>query len=74
MNSSFNVGAGMARTYTAAAFIMGKMPLWQNNSLSDQETSNVADFMDHQPRPALAGARNDYPKGDRPEDARNREA
>ena len=74
MNSSFNVGAGMARTYTAAAFIMGKMPLWQNNSLSDQAAIDVGDFMDHQLRPALAGARNDYPKGGRPEDAHNREA
>ena len=64
----------MASTYTAAAFVMGRMPLCQNNSLSDQAANDVGDFMDHKLRPALAGARNDYPKGGRPEDARNREA
>ena len=68
---SFNVGAGMARTYTAAAFIKGKMPLGQNDSLSDQEAVDVADFVAHQPRPAFAGATNDYAKGERPKDARN---
>ena len=46
---------------------MGKMPLWQNNSLSDQAAIDVGDFMDHQLSPALAGARNDYPTGGRPE-------
>jgi thiosulfate dehydrogenase len=57
---SFNVGAGMARTYTAAAFIKGKMPLGQNNSLSEQEAIDVADFVAQQPRPAFAGAAKDY--------------
>ena len=68
---SFNVGAGMARTFTAAAFIKGKMPLGQNNSLSDQEAVDVADFVAHQPRPAFAGAAKDYATGGRPKDARN---
>jgi cytochrome c len=35
-DKSFNIGAGMARTYTAAAFIKGNMPIGQPNSLSDQ--------------------------------------
>ena len=35
---------------------------------------DVGDFIDHQLRPALCGARNDYPKGGRTEDARNRAA
>lgn len=34
-DKSFNDGAGMARTYTAAAFIKGKMPFGQGNTLSD---------------------------------------
>jgi thiosulfate dehydrogenase len=47
------------------------MPLGQNDSLSDQEAIDVADFMAYQPRPALAGARNDDSEGGRPKDARN---
>jgi thiosulfate dehydrogenase len=70
-NGSFNVGAGLARTYTAAAFIKHNMPLGQGGSLSDQDAIDVADFMTHQPRPAYAAARNDYAKGDKPRDARN---
>jgi len=70
-SASFNVGAGMARTYTAAAFIRHNMPLGQGNSLSDQEAVDVADYVAHQPRPAFAAGKADYPKGDKPGDARN---
>lgn len=54
---SYNTGAGMARTATAAAFIKNKMPLGQPDSLSDQDAVDVADFVAHQPRPVFAGAR-----------------
>lgn len=67
---SFNVAAGMARTATAAAFIKGKMPLGQDNSLSEQEAVDVADFVAHQPRPAFAGAKNAEGSGGRPLNAR----
>ena len=70
-NASFNIGAGLARTYTAAAFIKHNMPLGQGGSLSDQDAIDVAEFMTHQPRPAFAAARNDYAKGAKPKDARN---
>jgi thiosulfate dehydrogenase len=70
-SASFNVGAGMARTYTAAAFIKHNMPLGQGNSLSDQDAVDVADYVAHQPRPAFAAGKADYPKGDKPGDARN---
>ncbi len=70
-SQSFNIGAGMARTYTAAAFIKGNMPLGQGNTLSEQDAVDVAAFVTHQPRPAFAGARNDYAKGGKPKDARN---
>ena len=70
-NASFNVGAGLARTYTAAAFIKHNMPLGQGGSLSDQDAIDVADFVAHQPRPAFAAGTKDYAKGDRPKDARN---
>jgi thiosulfate dehydrogenase len=69
-NASFNVGAGLARTYTAAGFIKHNMPLGQGGSLSDQDAVDVADFVAHQPRPAFAPAGNDYARGDRPKDAR----
>jgi thiosulfate dehydrogenase len=70
-NESFNIGAGLARTYTAAAFIKHNMPLGQDGSLSDQDAIDVAEFVTHQPRPAYAAARNDYAKGNKPKDARN---
>lgn len=69
--ASFNIGAGLARTYTAAAFIKHNMPLGQGNTLSDQDAIDVAEFVTHQPRPAYAGAKNDYAKGNKPKDARN---
>jgi len=70
-DDSFNIGAGMARTYTAAAFIQHKMPLGQENSLSAQEAVDIAAFFTHQPRPPFAGAKNDYAGGKKPKDARN---
>lgn len=70
-NASFNIGAGMARTYTAAAFIRHNMPLGQGNTLSEQEAVDVAEYVTHQPRPAYAPAKNDYAKGNKPKDARN---
>ncbi|MDN6308353.1 c-type cytochrome [Psychrobacter sp.] len=41
---SFNDGAGMARTYKAAAFVKGKMPFGQGNTLTDQEAIDVASY------------------------------
>lgn len=68
---SFNVGAGMARTYTAAAFIRHKMPVGQEDSLTDQEAIDIAEFFTHQPRPAYASQSGDWPNGGKPKDARN---
>jgi len=70
-SASFNIGAGLARTYTAAAFIKHNMPLGQEGSLSDQDAIDVAEFVTHQPRPAYAAARHDYTSGTKPKDARN---
>ena len=67
---SFNDGAGMARTYTAAAFIRHNMPLGQGGTLTDQESIDVAEYFTHQPRPVFAAKSRDWPKGDRPKDAR----
>lgn len=68
---SFNDGAGMARTFTAAAFVKHNMPLGQGGSLTDQEALDVAEFFTHQPRPVYRFKGKDWPKGDKPKDARS---
>ncbi len=75
---SFNVGAGMARTYTAAAFIKRNMPigyglngpLGQGGALTEQEAVDVAEYFSHQPRPDFPAKVNDWPNGGKPKDAR----
>ncbi|MGE0397446.1 MAG: c-type cytochrome [Kofleriaceae bacterium] len=67
---SFNIGAGMARLDTAAAFIHGNMPLGAGGTLSEQDAYDIADFMVYQPRPDFPGKVNDWPKGGKPRDAR----
>ncbi len=76
-DASFNIGAGMARTYTAAAFVKrnmpigfhGKFPLGQGG-LSDQEAVDVAEYFSHQPRPDFPDKVKDWPKDKKPTDAR----
>ncbi len=67
---SFNIGAGMARLDTAAAFIKAKMPLGQDNSLSEQDAYDIAAYFTRQPRPDFKDKRQDWPKGGKPADAR----
>lgn len=67
---SFNIGAGMARLNTAAAFVKANMPFGRGGSLSDQEAFDVAAFFTRQPRPDFAGKLDDWPKGGKPDDAR----
>ncbi|MES1965180.1 c-type cytochrome [Psychrobacter sp. AH5] len=77
-DESFNIGAGMARTYKAAAFVKYNMPmgiqtqgLWgHGNVLSDQDAVDVAEFFTHKPRPDFAGKVNDWPTAKKPKDAR----
>lgn len=76
-DESFNIGAGMARTYTAAAFVKRNMPIGFHEKfplgqggLSDQEAVDVAAYFAHQPRPDFPGKTNDWPKGGKPADAR----
>ena len=69
-DKSFNDGAGMARTYTAATFIKGKMPFGQGNTLSDQEAVDIAAYFTHLPRPVKANKDKDWPNGDAPKDVR----
>jgi thiosulfate dehydrogenase len=67
---SYNVGAGMARLNTAAAFIKWNMPLGQGGTLTDQEAYDIAAWFIFNDRPDFAGKANDWPKGGKPEDAR----
>ena len=74
---SFNVGAGMARTYTAAAFVKRNMPIGFHEQfplgqggLSDQEAVDVAAYFSQQPRPDFPDKIKDWPNGGKPADAR----
>ncbi|MGF6594211.1 c-type cytochrome [Pseudomonas sp. 2835] len=76
-DQSFNIGAGMARTYTAAAFVKRNMPIGFHEKfplgqggLSDQEAVDVAAWFSQQPRPDFPDKVKDWPKGGKPVDAR----
>lgn len=76
-DQSFNIGAGMARTYTAAAFVKRNMPIGFHDKfplgqggLSDQEAVDVAEYFSHQPRPDFPDKVKDWPKDKKPVDAR----
>ncbi len=65
---SFNVGAGMARLRTAAAFIHGAMPYDNPGSLTPQQAYDVAKYVTSRPRPDFARKAGDWPNGDPPPD------
>ena len=74
---SFNVGAGMARTYTAAAFVKRNMPIGFSEKfplgqggLSDQDAVDVAAYFSQMPRPDFPDKVKDWPKDPKPSDAR----
>lgn len=76
-DESFNIGAGMARTFTAAAFVKHNMPIGfqerfplGQGGLSDQDAVDVAEYFSHQPRPDFPDKTKDWPKDKRPLDAR----
>lgn len=76
-DASFNIGAGMARLYTAAAFVRHNMPIGTRNEfplgqggLSDQDALDVAAYFTQQPRPDFAAKVHDWPQGGKPADAR----
>ena len=67
---SFNIGAGMGRLNTAAAFVKANMPGGQGGTLTDQEAFDVAAYFTQQPRPDFADKDKDWPLGGKPKDAR----
>jgi thiosulfate dehydrogenase len=66
---SFNIGAGMARLRTAAAFVRYNMPYDRPGTLTDQQAFDVAAYITSRPRPDFPGKENDWPNGDPPPDA-----
>ncbi len=66
---SFNIGAGMARVRTAAAFIQLNMPVDRPRTLSERDAFDVAAFMVSQPRPDFPGKEHDWPVGGAPPDS-----
>ncbi|CAB3765370.1 cytochrome C [Burkholderia sp. MSh2] len=76
-DQSFNIGAGMARLYTAAAFVKQNMAIGSHNrfplgqgGLSDQDAVDVAAWFTTRPRPDFPDKIHDWPKGGKPLDAR----
>lgn len=65
---SYNIGAGMARVNTAAAFIKVAMPQTAPGTLTDQEAYDLAAYINTRPRPDFVGKELDWPKGDPPPD------
>jgi thiosulfate dehydrogenase len=66
--NSYNIGAGMARVRTAAAFIKIAMPQTAPGTLTDQEAYDLAAYINSRPRPDFAGKEFDWPNGDPPPD------
>ena len=76
-DESFNIGAGLARTFKAAAYVKYNMPVGVSLKpplgqvvLSDQDAVDVSEFFTHMPRPDFPGKANDFPGGNKPIDAR----
>ncbi len=65
---SYNIGAGMARVRTAAAFIRDNMPFDLAGSLTDQQALDVAAYVNAHARPDFADKVHDWPNGDPPPD------
>lgn len=59
-NDSYNTGAGMYRVITSAKFIKANMP-FGNPTLTDEESFDVAAYINSQPRAKKDFLDNDYP-------------
>lgn len=70
---SFNDGAGLARMTKMAGYLQNNMPKGAENTLSDQEASDLAAFVLSQDRPEWAHHDQDWPDGNRPPDAMTKE-
>lgn len=76
-DGSFNIGAGMARTFKAAAYVKYNMPVGASLTpplgqvvLSDQDAVDVSEYFTHMPRPDFPGKVNDFIDVKKPIDVR----
>lgn len=65
---SFNIGAGMARRNTAAAYIHQLMPQNKPRTLTPQQAFDLAAYVTSRPRPDFPGKERDWPHGGAPSD------
>ena len=65
---SYNIGAGMARVRTAAAFIHQAMPFDKPGTLTPQQSFDLAAYINSRPRPDFRLKAEDWPNGDPPPD------
>jgi thiosulfate dehydrogenase len=65
---SYNIGAGMVRLRTAAAFVRDNMPFDQPGTLSDQQALDAAAYVNAHQRPDFPDKLHDWPNGDAPPD------
>jgi len=65
---SYNIGAGMARVRSAAAFIHQLMPRDKPGTLTPQQAFDVATYINTRPRPDFPGKEHDWPHGGTPPD------
>jgi len=66
--TSFGIGAGMSRLNTAASFVRHVMPQDRPGTLTDQQSYDVAAYVNAHARPDFAGKAFDWPNGDPPGD------
>ena len=66
--TSYSIGASMARVERAASFIAHNMPYGQPGTLTTQEAFDVAAYINSQPRPDHPAKENDWPAGGVPAD------
>ena len=65
---SYNIGAGMARIRSAAAYIHQLMPRDRPRTLTPQQAFDVATYINTRPRPDFPGKERDWPHGGTPPD------
>jgi thiosulfate dehydrogenase len=65
---SYNIGAGMSRVFTAAAFIRDNMPFEQPGTLTDQQALDAAAYVNAHARPDFPEKLHDWPNGGAPSD------
>lgn len=65
---SYNIGAGMARLRTLAAFLSVAMPHDKPGTLEPQQAYDIAAYVNSHSRPDFANKAKDWPKGDPPAD------